>query len=380
MATLPFGQPAAPAPALTRPAVSPPGTHPPGRAAAKRYVTKRTADDRVALLGSVAGSWGLVFVAYSRLLPFSGLAGFVLCWYVTFLVFYWLVSVVSQPTVVARDRLAGAVIWGGTLLVVLAVADTVVYTFIKGWAAAHYLNFFTKTMAGVAPDAPLNQGGILNAIVGTLIEVGIATLISLPLGVGTAVYMSEVGGKFASVVRTVVEAMTALPDILAGLFIYTTWIVALHNPKSGFAAALALSIMMLPIIARASEAVLRVVPGGLREASLALGASRWRTVRMVVLPTALPGLATALNLGIARAIGETAPVLITSGASSFMNVDPFHNPMNSMPLFAFVSWISGQRVYTARLWGDALVLLVLELLLFGSARLIAFVSSRPGRS
>ena len=119
--------------------------------------------------------------------------------------------------------------------------------------------------------------------------------------------MTEVGGRFARVVRTVVEAMTALPSIVAGLFIYTVLILGLGFPRSGFAAAMALSVMMLPIIARASDVVLRVVPGGLREASLALGASRWRTVWHVVLPTARPGLATALILGVARGIGETSP-------------------------------------------------------------------------
>ena len=122
----------------------------------------------------------------------------------------------------------------------------------------------------------MNQGGILHAFVGSLIELGIATAVSLPLGIGTAVFMVEVGGKFARVVRTVVEAMTALPDILAGLFIYTVLILALGFAREGFCAGMALAVMMLPIIARSADVALRVVPGGLREASLALGASQWR--------------------------------------------------------------------------------------------------------
>jgi phosphate transport system permease protein len=172
--------------------------------------------------------------------------------------------------------------------------------------------------------------------------------------------------------------MTALPDILAGLFIYTTLIVRLGVQNSGFAAAMALSVMMLPIIARSSEVVLRVIPGGLREASLALGASRWRTVWRVVLPTARSGLATALILGVARGIGETAPVLLTSGASTFFNVNPFSAPMNSLPLFIFSGFESGQRVFSDRLWGAAAVLLGLVLILFMAARLAA--RSRPGRT
>ena len=139
-------------------------------------------------------------------------------------------------------------------------------------------------MAASARRTRFDQGGVLHAIVGSLIQLGIALAITLPLGIGTAVFMTEVGGRFARVVRTVVEAMTALPSIVAGLFIYTVFIVALGYPRSGLAAALAISVMMLPIIARAADVVLRVVPGGLREASLALGASRWRTVWHVVLP------------------------------------------------------------------------------------------------
>src|SRR5262249_42581368 len=149
-----------------------------------------------------------------------------------------------------------------------------------------HLNFFTQSESAANPQtAPLTQGGILNAIVGSLIELGIATAVSLPLGIGTAGYMGGVGGRVARVARAGGAAMTALPDIRAGLFIYTFLSLALGVQKSGFAAGMALSVMMLPIIARSADVALRVVPGGLREASLALGATQWRTVWRVVLPT-----------------------------------------------------------------------------------------------
>jgi phosphate transport system permease protein len=343
-----------------------------------RQVGGRTADDRLALIGSLAGALGLVWVAYDRLLPFSGRLGFLICWYVTFLVLYGIVSAMSHPRPEVVDRLVTAMVHGAAAVVFFAVLSTILYTFAEGRHAIVHLNFFTHDMAGVAPTASLNQGGISHAIVGTLIELSIAVVVSLPLGIGTAVFITEVGGRFAKVVRTVVEAMTALPDILAGLFIYTTLIVHLGVQNSGFAAAMALSVMMLPIIARSSEVVLRVVPGGLREASLALGASRWQTVWKVVLPTARSGLATALILGIARGIGETAPVLLTSGASTFFNANPFHDPMNSLPLFIFSAFISGEQQYTNRLWGAASVLLAVVLVLFVTARVLA--RSRTGRS
>jgi phosphate transport system permease protein len=343
-----------------------------------RPVGTRTADDRIALAGCAVGSGALTWIAYDRLLPFSGFTGFLLCWYVVFLVLYTVVSALSQPRPLVIDRLVTAVVHGGAVVVFLAVLSTIFYTFAEGRHALIHLNFYSQTMDGVTPTAPLTQGGISNAIVGTLIEISIAVSVSLPLGIGTAVFITEVGGRFARAVRTVVEAMTALPDILAGLFIYTTLIVDLGVQNSGFAAAVALSVMMLPIIARSAEVVLRVVPGGLREASLALGATRWQTVWRVVLPTARAGLATALILGVARGIGETAPVLLTSGASTFFNLDPFHEPMNSLPLFIFTAKQSGETNFIDRGWGAASVLLGLVLVLFVTARTLA--RSRPGRS
>jgi phosphate transport system permease protein len=202
--------------------------------------------------------------------------------------------------------------------------------------------------------------------------------VTLPLGIGTAIFMTEVGGRFARIVRTVVEAMTALPSIVAGLFIYTVFIIALGYPRSGLAAALAISVMILPIIARASDVVLRVVPSGLREASLALGASRWRTVWHVVLPTARPGLATAVILGVARGVGETSPVLLTSGAATFVVSNPTGTVMNSLPLFIYTDVRSGEPVAIARAFAAATVLLGLVLVLFVIARLLA--RPRTGRA
>jgi phosphate transport system permease protein len=347
-----------------------------------RAVSVMTTDDRLSLVGSFVGSLGLTWLLYYRILPFSGKVGFFISWFAIYLAMYASVTALAHPKPIVIDRLWSAIVAGGAGVVGLALVTTVGYTFVKGWAAVHHVTFLTHSQSGVSPTAPLNQGGILNAIVGTLIELGIATVVSLPLGLGTAVFMVEVGGKFARVVRTVVEAMTALPDILAGLFIYTLLIVGLnfhvrglhihvHVQRSGFAAAMALSVMMLPIIARSADVALRVVPGGLREASLALGASQWQTVWRVVLPTCRSGLATAVILGMARAVGETAPVLITSGASTFFNVNPLKNPMNSLPLYIFTAVRSGEPRYIERGFGAGIVLLLMVLILFGIARLLS---------
>ena len=181
-------------------------------------------------------------------------------------------------------------------------------------------------MEFAGPLDPLDVGGIAHAIVGTLIQIGIALAITIPLGIVTAVFLNEVGGRFARFVRTIVDAMTALPSIVAGLFVYSAIILLITHQRSGFAAALAITVMMLPIIIRASDVVLRLVAGNLREASYALGASRWRTVWHVVLPTARSGLVTAVILGTARGIGETSPVLLTSGVTAVMNTQPVPGP------------------------------------------------------
>ncbi len=336
-----------------------------------RTVGGRTRDDVFSLAGSAAGSLALTWLVFTIILGWTGRLGFVIVWFIVFAALYAAVTSWTNPRIAVVDRLASALVTAGAATVGIALASTVIFTVVNGIDALTHINFYTDDMAGVAPRDPLTQGGILHAIVGSFIMVGIATVVSLPLGVGTAIYITEVGSRGGKWVRTVVEAMIGLPDILAGLFVYVTLILALGTQRSGFAAGMALAIMMTPIIARSAEVQLRVVPGGLREAGLALGATRWRTVKGIVVPTAKAGLATALILGIARAVGETAPVLITSGASTFLNFNPLSEPMNSLPLFILFALRSGQPVYIERGFGAAVVLLGIVLALFVMARMLA---------
>jgi len=314
---------------------------------------------------------GLAWVIVERLLPIQGLGWFVLVAGISNVVLLAVGTLVIDNPVAMADRVAQWLFTTAAAVVFCTLLTILGFVFIRGWAALHHWNFFTQTMHTTLPDAPYNQGGVLQSIVGTLIELGIAIAITLPLGVATAVYVNEVGGKFARMIRTVVEAMTALPSIVAGLFIYSVWIILLGEPRSGFAGALAISVMMLPIIARASEVVLRVVPGSLREASFGLGASRWRTVWHVVLPTARPGLATALILAVARGIGETSPVLIASGYATFLVTHPMRGVMSSLPLSVFNSVIAPEPQAVVRGYATAAVLLILVLILFIIARLLA---------
>jgi phosphate transport system permease protein len=340
-------------------------------------IGKGTPEERLVRWGSWIGGFALAWVVCHQVLPLPGPTWLLLVGTALSLVITAVATMMVGSAVEARDRVAQALVTAGALLVGFTLLTVLAFVFQRGWRPLLHLNFFVDDMAAVGPRDPFTRGGILHAVLGSAIEVGIAVLITVPLGVGTAVFMTEIGGRYAKLVRTIVEAMTALPSIVAGLFVYSTLIIIFGFPRSGLCAALALAVMMLPIIARASDVVLRVVPGGLREASLALGASRWKTVWHVVLPTARPGLATALILGVARGVGETSPVLITSGAASFVVTNPTQGVMNSLPLYIYTTVRSGEPQAIERAFAAATVLLVLVLALFVVARLLA--RPRTGR-
>jgi len=246
----------------------------------------------------------------------------------------------------------------------------VLFVLFRGRAALPKPNLYLEDMSTTGPLEPLSEGGIAHAIVGSLLIMALCLVITVPLGLTCAVFLNETRSRLGGLVRTVVDAMTALPSIVAGLFIFTTFILVLGQDRSGLAASMAVSIMMLPIIIRASDVVLRLVPGNLREAAAALGAPTWRTVWFVVLPTARSGLVTAVILGVARGVGETAPVLLTSGITSSTNVDLREGPMMSLPLAAFDFVRSPQAELKARGFATAAVLMVLVLVLFALARIL----------
>lgn len=319
---------------------------------------------------AAAGALALVWLTYQQLLPITGTIGFWLSWYAVFLVLLAAVSATTLDRMSVVDRIVGALVTTAGAILVACLAGIVVFTAVRGWEALKHLNFYHQTTAFIGPEAPLDQGGIWAAMVGTLEQVAISVVLSVPLGIATAVYLSEVRGRLARVVRTVVEAMSAVPTIVAGLFIYSMLILKFGQERSGFAASLALCVSMIPVVVTTAEVVLRLVPGGLREASLALGTTQWQTVRRVVLPTARSGLVTAVLLGVARVIGETSPVLLVAGSTAELNYDAMHGPQVSLPLFVFNQMRLPLDQAIARAFGAAVVLLVLVVVLFGLARVI----------
>lgn len=334
----------------------------------KRSVRSFTERDALDLVGSLIGGTALVWLAYYRLLPTDGVLGFLVCSYVASLVIYTVVSAERYDRQMVQDKVLAVVIQSAAVVVLSSLGCVIVYTVWRAREVLLHSNFYRESMAYAGPLDPVTVGGILHAAIGTIIMIGLATAMTVPLGIAAAVYLNEIRGPMARPLRMLVDAMSALPSIVTGLFIFAMLILPGYLNRSGFAAALALSIMMLPIIIRASEVVLRLVPNGLREASLALGTSRWRTVWHVVLPTARPGLATAIILGMARGIGETSPVLLTAGFTAETTLNPFSGAMISLPLATFDFVKQPQPSMIARGFGAGATLLVIVMLLFVAAR------------
>ena len=335
-----------------------------------RRIAGISREDLGNILGAGASAIAVTFLLFGLLAPLQGSVGFVVVTFLVFLGLYALLVSLTNPTPIVIDKVMTAILAASAALALAALASVVAFTLWRGRDALVTWNLYTEDMSEAGPADPLSVGGIQHSIIGTLIIIAIAIVLTVPLGIACAVFLNETRGRFNRLVRTVVDAMSALPSILAGLFIFATFILILGLPRSGLAAALAVSIMMLPIIIRSADVVIRLVPGNLREASASLGAPERRTVWHVVLPTARPGLGTAVILGVARGIGETAPVLLTSGFASTLNVNPLRDPMVSLPLSVFEFVQSPQPALIARGFATAAVLMVLVLVLFAVARLI----------
>lgn len=325
-------------------------------------------EDVFRAVGAAAAGVAVTTWLFTQVAPLSGVLPFALIAYLFFVGFYAVLVAFDDGRVGVADKLATVVFHSFAIVLILALSDVVIFTVVNGLKATTHLNFWTQSLAVAGPLDPLSVGGMLHAVVGTLIMIAIALVITVPLGLLCAVFLAEFGGPFSRIVRTVVEAMTALPSVVCGLFIYATWILALHHPTSGFAASLAISVMMMPIIIRSADVVLRLVPGSLKEASFGLGASHWKTVFHVMLPTSRSGLLTAVILGTARGIGETSPVLLTAGYSQSFNFNPFSGSMTSLPLATFTLVRSPEATEISRGFGAAAVLMVVVLILFLLAR------------
>jgi phosphate transport system permease protein len=306
----------------------------------------------------------------------GGIALSVIASIVLFLIALATTSRIVEGARTARNRVATALIYSAFALAALPLFDVCKTLIMLGHQRLD-MTFFTHSNADVT--AFDSGGGAYHAIIGTIEQTGIAALISIPLGLGCAVYIVEYGsGKLAGTIRFFVDVMTGIPSIVAGLFVLTFWVLIVSPhfngglPEfSGFAASLALSVLMLPTIARSSEEMLRLVPAPLREASYALGIPKWKTILKVVLPTATTGIVTGIMLAIARAAGETAPVFLVAGGTDLINTNPFSGSQESLSIYIFAQANLASPYSAPRAWTAALTLVVLVLALTILAKLLA---------
>ncbi len=341
-----------------------------------------------AMWGIRAGSAGLGLLGWLV----SGRVNWAL-WIVVALVAYLAVTLAVSSVVESRrqatDRFAAALMTSAFVVVLLPLIS-VVWTVVERGSNRFDWAFYTESMRGVIGAG----GGGYHAIVGTVVITALTALFAIPFGLFTAIYLVEYssGGRFARAVTSLVDVMTGIPSIVAGLFAYALFVVLDDIPvltalstgaghRSGLAGAVALTLLMTPVVVRTSEEMLRLVPNELREASYALGVPRWKTIVKVVLPTAIGGILTGIVLAVARVIGETAPLLVTVGITADVNWNPLDGRMATLPVFSYNSYkfpTLPPEASIDRAWAAALTLVVLVVILFSVARIVSSILKPKG--
>ena len=333
------------------------------------------------------GSWA-VSAAFFAMLSLSGtvddfnLVGTAVLGTVLYCVAIYLLSRLVEGSRKAMDRLVTALVTAAFIIALLPLVSIIYTTVVNGLPAFLTPTFFTESQRNVVGGG----GGVLHAVIGTLLVTGVATLISVPIGLLTAIYLVEYGrGRLARAITFFVDVMTGIPSIVAGLFAFALFALLFNDPgiRFGFGGSIALTVLMIPVVVRSSEEMLKLVPNELREAAFALGVPKWLTILKVVLPTSIAGIVTGVMLSIARVIGETAPLLIIAGFTSSMNYDLFSERMMTLPVFVYTQYANqgaDAQSYVDRAWAGALTLIVIVMLLNGLARLIAYwFSPKLGR-
>jgi phosphate transport system permease protein len=313
---------------------------------------------------AIAFGWQFEFTLLAVFLPLQLVAGL------------WLGTVTAGKRGRGDALLVIFTVFFSALVLVLLMS--VLWSVVSNGAAAMSWQFFTQNNVYVSANTSLEYGGVGHSILGTVLVVGLATVVTVPLGILIAVYLTETRGKTRGLIRTLIQAMSGLPSVVSGLFVYAAFIVTGITQYAGWAGSLALLPLMLPTVSRIAEESLRLVPADLRSAAVGLGAPNYRAFLQVVMPAAKSGLVTAILLGIARIIGETAPLVLTTFAAATTSVNIFNGPMSTLPTYLY-GFISDPSVQSAqRAWGAALVMLILVGVLFTAARVMT--RSRVGKT
>ena len=313
-------------------------------------------------------------VAIVALTPMKGKLAYFFLFFITWFIIDSLFVIQKMGGKGVRDAIAAKVILFGAVIVSMVVLSILWATISKGIKGLN-LPFLTENMRNASLFDPIGKGGILHAIVGTLMVIAIAIIISVPMGILTALYLTEIKGRAKGLIQFLVQAMSGVPSVVAGLFIYAAIILNTPLRSSAFLGGLALTILMVPTVTRTAQEVLNLVPSDLREAGLAMGATQWKTVALVVVPAARSGLITATILGVARIAGETAPLLFTVGVFDSYNFKPFKGDQGTIPTVVWRALLGGTPESIQRAWSAILVLLIVLLIMFVLAR--AFGSKQP---
>lgn len=308
-------------------------------------------------------------VAIVQLTALKGKLAYLLVFFLVYTAISTLYRGMKTGGAAAKNNIVQSLVTTAALIAITPILSILATVFTKG-AKGISFGIFTRDMSLSTPTDPLTAGGLLHAITGTLTLVLCALILSVPIGILTALYLTEIRGRFTRPIRFLVQAMSGVPSIVAGLFILSAVLYPITKQYSGLMGSLALTILMIPTIARTSEEVLKLIPNDLREAGVALGGTQWRTVAMIVIPAARSGLVTAMILGIARIAGETAPLLLLTGGGDRVNPNPFSGPMGSLPYYIWKSFNAGSPEAITRAWAGLLVLLIVVFILFISARLL----------
>ena len=315
---------------------------------------------------------GIIFTAFISLViinfsPLSGKLGFSIVLVLTAMVVSGLINLVRRDKKAAFNAVTTVLIYVTGTFLIIPVFSIVFEIIVRGVPGLSF-GMFANDMSVTSADAAANEGGLLHAIIGTAYLIIFASLISVPIGVLTALYLTEIKGRFSSTVRFFVQAMSGVPSVVAGLFIFAAIILTTPLKASGVVGAFSLSILMIPTVTRTAQEVLNLVPNDLREAGLAMGATQWRTVASIVVPAARNGLLTATILGVARIAGETAPLIFTIGGSDKLNLNPFKDYQGALPFYVWKGLLLGTPESIQRAWTGILILLMLVLTLFTLAR------------
>jgi len=268
------------------------------------------------------------------------------------------------------------ILFGTSFVIAMIPLVWLLYTVLsRGFQAIISSTWWSRSLAGVLPEQ--FNGGVYHAIYGTIIQALIAAVLAVPLGIMAAIYLVEYGrGRFAKVTTFMVDILAGVPSIVAALFVFALWIATLGFEQSAFAVSLALVLLMLPVVVRNTEEMLKLVPDELREASYALGIPKWKTIARIVVPTALPGIISGILLALARVMGETAPVLVLVGYARSINYDAFDGNMASLPLLVYTELTNPEAAGRLRVWGAALTLILLVAALYVAAALVIRLLNR----